>query len=531
MFRSTRPAFAVLLPLLLASCNGWNNLPNQGYWDIEDTLWDLDNVVPSRAGLYVPLTASGGLALVRHTDGGSYAPVDIGEGELSYLTVAPDGDTVVAFVDRYSCLYGGDGNAPEIVNDCDADDLAIESELNVIEDGSVVNVVPMDGTFNAIEYSEDGRFAVAYLDFSKPDLSLNGVINLTGVVVLNLDSQQSTPVSVGFAADQVLFVNRTDATTGEPVAERAVVLSQNQVAVVDLTLDVPEKVLTFPLTLDPDTTVTPVGVQLTPDGRYAMISVEGRADLYVLDLDNASINIVELSGNPSDLEVNATLDRTVLVYKNRSTVDLLEHEFFEIESFDLDEPMTDLWTGSDFTVLYNTDSGHDAYKLNLETQQLTEYRLQNPAVQLSVSPDENFAIALTRAEPGGGSGVEEIYDNNPGMEVLDLGTDKTTPFLLEGMGLGVAWTQTAETLHALVLQAEVDYLYQLDMYTGRPEELKLADPAHQIGSIPDGPFFITHDSILGHVTFLEPDTGQRVEVAGFGTLGLFDEIELLSEEN
>ena len=531
MLRSTPRHLAWLLPLVASACSPWTNLPDQSDWYFEGELWDVDGPVASRAGLYVPLPLSGGLALVRHTDGGSYDAVDLGEGRLSFLTVAPDGDTVVAFVDRYRCLYDGDNNAPETVDECSSDDLAIESELNVIADGSVVNAVPMDGTFNAIEYSEDGRFAVAYLDFSKPDLSLNGVINLTGVVVLNLETQQSTPVSVGFAADQVLFVNRTDPSTGEPVAERAVVLSQNQVAVVDLTLDVPERVLTFPLTLDPDSTVTPVGVQLTPDGRYAMISVEGRADLYVLDLDNASINIVELSGNPSDLAVNEALDRTVLVYGNRSTVDVLEHDFFEIDSFDLDEPMTDLWTGSDFSMLYNTDAGHDAYKLNLETLQLTEYRLQNPAVQLSVSPNEQFAIALTRAEPGNSSGVEEIYDNNPGMEVLELGDDKTTPFLLEGMGVGVAWTETEATLHALVLQSGIDYLYQLDMYTGRPEELTLDQPALGIGAIPDGPFYITHQSTLGQVTFLDPISGQRTEVAGFGTLGLFDEIQLLDEEN
>ena len=69
------------------------------------------------------------------------------------------------------------------------------------------------------------------------------------------------------------------------------------------------------------------------------------------------------------------------------------------------------------------------------------------------------------------------------------------------------------------------------MYTGRPEELTLDQPALGIGAIPDGPFYITHQSTLGQVTFLDPISGQRTEVAGFGTLGLFDEIQLLDEEN
>ncbi|NCG19723.1 MAG: hypothetical protein GWP91_12010, partial [Rhodobacterales bacterium] len=314
---------------------------------------------------------------------------------------------------------------------------------------------------------------------------------------------------------------------------QAVVLSQNEVAVVDLTLEIPERTVTFPLTLDPDVTVIPVGVELTPNGQYALISVAGRSDLYVLDLFNQSINIVELSGTPSAIDVNVVQDRTLLVYGSNATVDVLDHDLFDIETFSLDEAMNSIHSGSNFGLLYSTGNQHDAYRIDLETSELTEYRLQNPATSMSVSPTEEFAIALTRPENGFGEGLNGLYDSHPGMEILHLTSDNTDPFILEGEGLGVAWSVGESSLHALILQKSVDYLYQLDMYTGRPEELELQAPPVAIGTLPDadGTFFITHQEPLGLITFLDPISGKTTEVVGFATLGLMDKIEIQTEKN
>ena len=329
---------------------------------------------------------------------------------------------------------------------------------------------------------------------------------------------------MGFAADKVLFTH--DPASG--TADRAVVLSQNSVAVIDLTGDVPSREVSFPLTLDPDSVVVPVGVELTPDGRYALISVQGSADLYALDLESRSINIVELSARPSDMAVNTLTDHTVLVFGNGSVVDVLDHDFFEVQSFTLDEPMTNIQDASDFSVLYNTAGGHDVYRLDLDTTDLVEYRLQNPAISLHMAPTEEYAIALTRAEGGFGSGVDDLYNRNPGMEIIDLRGDETQPYLLEGAGLGVAFSPQPAALHALVLQEDVDYLYQLDLYTGLAEEIELSGRPVSIGSMPDGTFYITHEETLGLVSFLDPSTGKVTEVAGFATLGLADPIELVS---
>ena len=311
-------------------------------------------------------------------------------------------------------------------------------------------------------------------------------------------------------------------------------------AVIDLTESTPTKAVTFPLTLDADQTVDPVGVALTPDGRYALISVRGAGDLYVLDLDLRSVNMVSLSSNPSAMAViddadpfdDIFNDRTVIVYENGKMVDILEHQYFDVESYTLDEPMSGVLAGNQMAVLYTDQGGHDAYLLDLETQDLLEYRLENPTVSMHLAPTEEFAIALTRAESGVNSGVDGLYDRNPGMEILDLTGDKakSRAYLLEGQGVGLAFSATETALHALVLQQGIRYLYKLDLYTGAEETLDLSAPPKHIGTMPDGEFFITHESGLGLISFYDPNTGTVREASGFGALGLDPDIALIKEE-
>jgi len=511
-------AAALVLPLALASC-GWNHLPQQENLELRRELWDPVETVPTRAGVYVSLSRSGGLALLRPSEEEAQL-VDIGEGRVTRVTVAPDNNTLVTFVERTYCV---EEDAEEEVDpeDCETE---VETEISVVESGSVRAALDIDGAFNAVEYTADGRFGIAYLDLSR-NVDLQGVTNLTSVVVLDLQTGETTPVSVGFAADQVLFVE--DNVNG---ASQAVVLSKNSVAVIDLLQEQPQVETVFPLTLDPDSSVVPVGVDLTPDGRHALISVQGSADLYALDLQSESINIVELSSNPSDMSVSRGQDRTVLVYDSLAAIEVLEHDLFDVDRYDIDEPMNAVAEASDFAVVYSTLGNKDVYRLDLVTGELVEYRLQNPPLELTIAPGEDFAVALTRAEGGGGNDIDGLYDNNPGLEIIDLNDDDTDPYILEGTGLGMAFSPTDTRLDTLVLQDGIDYLFQLDLLTKDEVEIDLAEPPVAIGSLPQGPFYITHANPLGLVSFLDPATGEVTEVSGFAGLGIMDQVETLTRD-
>jgi DNA-binding beta-propeller fold protein YncE len=520
-----------LIPLALLGLGGcgWGNMP-AGNTQGTTPLWNAHDIVAAGDGLYVKLSATG--RLVRVTRDGATL-VDTGPGRVDQVALAPDGETVVAFARRTRCVSDDprETRGVKTVEDCPGAFREVSTQVLVLNDADVTTTIDVSTHFNAVTFSGDGRWAVAWLDVDKGiDLTGAGVVDLTSVLVLDLDSATATPVSVGFAASNLLFTE--DAT-------RAVVLSKDSVALVDLTGERPERSTVFPLTLDADQRVTPVGVALTPDGRYALITARGSDDLYVLRLERPSINLVNLSGRPSAMAVfpdddpSAEVDtsRTVVVHTS-PVVDVMDHTAFDIDATGLDEPMDHIELAGREAILWGSEGQHDLYRIDIDTNELVEYRLENPAVQLQVAPGGDFAVALTRPEGGFGDDLQGLYDRSPGMELIDLrdARGRTAPFLLEGQGLGMAFAATDTRLDTLVLQQGQDYLYQLDLYTLQTVELDLAAPPVAIGSLPDGGFWITHDAMLGLVTFYDPSTGQTEEIAGFGALGWLEGTPLAEEE-
>ncbi|MBN2799245.1 MAG: hypothetical protein JXX28_08885 [Deltaproteobacteria bacterium] len=499
-------------------------VPEQASREIGET-WDASHTVALQDGIYLRMLRHN--ALVRVTPDGSATPIDLGEGQISKMLPSPDGTSLVGFVARTTCDAPQDElDKMSLISDCPFEDRVAQTTLELIRDGAVAASLDVPATYNALAWSDTGAKAIAYLDFEQLDANTNlGVMDLTSVMVVDMASGAATPVSVGFAADRILFAPSRE--VGQD-STSAVVLSQSSVAVIDLSGDTPERVVTFPLTLDPDQRVNPVGVELTPDGQYALISVQGRDDLYVLDLVNHSVNMVSLSYLPTAMAVDQRVDRTVFVYQSQSVADILEHDLFELQSVPLDEPMADILQGDGFALLYNNNNAyyHDLYRLDLETGDLLEYRLQNPILSLQMAPAEDFAIALTRAESGYGSGIEGYYDMSPGMEILDLRDTeraRSTPYLLEQPAAGLAFSATETALYALILQQNTDYLYQLDLYTGQATEVDLSAPPLDLGTLADGTFYITHKAPYGLISFYDAATGAVTEVRNFALDGFFDD--------
>ena len=91
---------------------------------------------------------------------------------------------------------------------------------------------------------------------------------------------------------------------------RAVVMSRSKVVVLDL--ETQAITVEYPLTLDADIEIDPSAAVLTPDGRYVLISIEGTNDLYKLDLEVVSIDIVDLQADAEHSAARASWRRRTL---------------------------------------------------------------------------------------------------------------------------------------------------------------------------------------------------------------------------
>ena len=491
--------------------------------------WSYLDPVATSDGLYVRLDSTGGLVHVR-ADG--HAPVELGPAEVRELGVAPDGATVVALLRRTRCEPEDprDARGVRTVDDCPFRARKLRGEVAVIRAGEVANAATVGAHYNALDFSQDGRWAIAWLQAtSEVDLTGVGVVDLTSVQVIDLESGVVTPVSVGFAASRVLF-----AADGR----RAVVLSKDTVAIIDLTGAAPARSTVFPLTLDAGQTFAPVGMGLTPDGEHVLVAAQGRDDLYALRLDPPSINLINLSGNPvamailpptnpgGDRETDplARDDRTLLVHQGVARADLVDHETFDVRTATLQSPADRIATLGRTAALWRAGAGLDVHHLDPATAEATRFRLQNSAFDVRIAPGGQRAVALTQPTYSGDS----VYSQYPGLEILDFSDDRgrTQPFLLEGQARGLAFAQNDFRLDALVLQDDVEYLLELDVLTATQRQLDLSERPAAIGALPGGGFYITHPSPLGLVTFYDPASGDSSEVSGFAAPGLFEGVPI-----
>ena len=346
-----RPRTALLL-LALPACDPWNDWPGDGWTDIDAPLWDTD-VVNATDGTYVRLPHAE--RLVRVSADGSFQAVDLNGTSPLRVLPTPD-DTQVLVFGRWLSCEDPDVEAPD---DCDDDELTIHAELARVADGTLQEGTDVPAHMNSLAWSPDGRVAVAYLDYEAgTDIEIDGVVDLTEVLFIPLDGGATRAVSIGFSPRNILFT---------PDDGRAVIMSRSEVVVVSL--DTFEVVVTYPLVLDADQEVNPKDAVLTPDGRYALVSVEGSSELYKLDLQSPTIDIEDLDAPPSDMIVSEADDAVVLVYESLNRVDVLDLSSFELKDpVALDDPMNGVLLSDGQAVLFNNrSSSHDVYTLDLDT--------------------------------------------------------------------------------------------------------------------------------------------------------------------
>lgn len=505
----------IALATLLLACNPWKNPPDNGTARLDAPLWDPASVVSIEDGLYFHLPNNGGLVRVQ-TDG-SFQAVDLDGAELVRMTPTADGSRLVVW-DRFRTCKDPEA---EKVSDCSSDDLGWSYELSIVRDGAVELVTQIPAHLNRMAFSPDGRIAVAYLDYeSGEDIPVEGVVDLTQVAFIDLDDGEVRSVSAGFSANNVIF---------SLDAARAVVLSRSRVVVVDLSTF--EKTVEFPLTLDADQQVDPSSAALTPDGRYALITTTGSADLYKLDLDLKAIDIVSLDAVPSRLMVSPALDRTILAYGAAPRVDLMDHDLFNLESQVLDHGTTEIVEGDTFALLYDGSTSNrtnlDLYRMDYATKEITEFVLGNPVQSLQLTESRGHAVALLRPRSSSGGGLDGYQASRYGLGVVDLVNDEELSLVLESAPVGLALVEEAGAARALLLLEGKSELLEVDLSNpAQPQTIELDVSPNGIGSLPDGRFFITHDAALGMVSFLDPTDDSLGVAHGFAALGLATSDEL-----
>ncbi|HCH65125.1 MAG TPA: hypothetical protein DFR83_20140 [Deltaproteobacteria bacterium] len=517
------------LPLFAAACDPYAR-PADFYGTADKPLWD-SNVVTVGDAVYARLPA--GERLVRIQSDGTLSTVDLAGASPDRMVATPDGEALLVFASWQACEDAD--NTIESPDECPEDDLVTRRELARVVGDKRLDAFNVPAHLNALTFTEDGRTAVAYLDYTEQmAIEVDGLIDLGEVMFLPLDgASPARSVSVGFSPEKILF-----STDSAGLNDKAVIFSRSEVVVVELgTLDV---VVTYPLVLDADQVVDPADAVLTEDGRVALVTIQGSSDLYELDLEKHSIDLEELDDSPVAM-VNATLPEfddgddlpvTLIAYARKAEVEVLDQNALELrEPLLLEEPVSDILATPDAAVMYNrnSDSVKDVYHINLGSYAITEYRVANPIDELRLSPEQAYAVATLRPEIASNNALDAYQDSRWGLAVIDLLNQEETSLVLEAEPIGLALVERDEATYALVLMQGLEHLIQVNL--AEPtffSEVELAAPPLGIGQLASGQFYVTHDAALGLVSFLDPSTGDLTAAGGFATPGLFHESTLLN---
>jgi hypothetical protein len=494
------------LLLLLSACSA-------NYSDVGYLLWDPDRAAAANDGLYVHLPYAG--AVVRLQPDAEPTQVDLGGDQAIDVTALPDGEGVLVRTSRVRC-EDEEVEPGDPIWRCASEDRISEVEASLVVDGAVTRSWDIRPELAPFQISPDSSFALAMVDPDAPR-SGGGLVNLTAMRVLDLRSGDDWEVAIGFNASRIELLQDPDGlVTG------ALVLSEGEVAVVDLLTPSPEPSVVFPLSLDPDVRVVPSDVLVTPDGGYALITTAGSPDLYVLDLLNPAINIIALRGAPAAMALDAAGDRTFLVYPGQPWIDAIDHARFEITSWQTETGFDHVEVRDGFVLACTEPDGEEVWRLDPATDELTEYQLNYSVGQLHVAPDSSFAMTTPRS-----GAAFELLDLQPDAEGrLD---DRARPYGLDAAVADAAFTEDADGTSVLILQQGQPDVYQLRWPALTAEPIELGAPPRAIGAMPGGGFFITHEEALGRVSFLSAD-GALAEVAGFLTYDLLREPTLAGEE-
>ena len=214
------------------------------------------------------------------------------------------------------------GNAPTFVGSVPGPNGDTTLVLNVLSqdatllhaEGAAISArtLPVAKQANALAFSADGHFAIAWADARK----VKGAPRTEGfqdLTVLDLVSGSSTilavgyrPVAVGFAQGQA----------------RAYAVTQDGVAVVELS-GTPSVIKNVAISDTPNEDPESRNVIITPNGAIALIRRDGSASITAVALDTGVRTTVTLPAPVTDLDLNDKGDRAVAVVRSTSQVGLL----------------------------------------------------------------------------------------------------------------------------------------------------------------------------------------------------------------
>ncbi len=383
------------------------------------------------------------------------------------------------------------------------------SVLRATSNGIDVRQVKVAKDANAWAFSSDGRYAIAWADSKRrpaapktegfQDLTVIDLVGTTPPTVLAVGYR---PVVVGFAR-------------GAPLAHA---VTQDGVAIVDLSSSPPRLVKNVPISATPTEEPGTRDVAVTPDGKLALVRRDGSAQVTVVSLETGQRVDVTLNGPVTDLDMSEAGDKAVAVVRSTSTAVVIPIPGVLGQPTSVKNVTV---TGETVGSVVLSSDGNTAmlYTNASQTERIT-------VMNLAATPDPTFRVvrlyspvlaAFAAPDARHATILHDLKTSDGAFSLVPLGSDLPAKIV----AMKAKPTQVAMTSEVAIVAERGDaqkiygaYLAKLPSF--QVERFALASPPISVGVVPSAKrAFVAQEHPEGRITFLDLDTGLARTLTGF----------------
>ncbi|MEL6345799.1 MAG: hypothetical protein AAFV53_22000 [Myxococcota bacterium] len=373
-----------------------------------------------------------------------------------------------------------------------------------IVDAETLDVLTVDvqPSLNQMALSPDGKWAVLYHDVDAEGASAplqQGTISYNEISVVSLETGAHLEAVVGTFPHDVVFTEDSS---------RAVVVSDDYLAMLTLNEDDLDPVR---VQLSDDVQDPPRAeeVVLAPDNRYAFVRQFAVDHLVLVDLLDASIQLLPVGANPTDMDLTPNGDEIVVVARSAKELWVYDTADPTAPAHVTPLPEDDLYGSvvmlpdASRGLLYSTQGGQARYGVWDRTDGTVQTRrLEKPVASLGLSPDGATALVFHTLENGEISPESAFYDAEA-LTIIGLDTFFPNPLKLTAPPLAFANAPDGRTGYFILSGAP--YLGVLDYETIDHTMQPLPSSPTHLGVLPSSNVaFVNQVHSLGRLSFYDP---------------------------
>ncbi|MBL0193514.1 MAG: hypothetical protein IPQ09_04675 [Myxococcales bacterium] len=388
--------------------------------------------------------------------------------------------------------------------------LSRDATLLRAENGAITQKTFKAAPANSWAFSKDGRWAIAWSDARK-EPSAGKALGFQDLSILDLQSGTTTILSVGYRPVAVGFAEGS---------ARAHAVTQDGIAILDLSGPAPRLSRNVAISDTPLEDSGSRDVSVTPNGQYAFIRRDGRADITAVTLETGTRTAITLNGPVTDLDLSSAGDRAVAVVRNTAQVAILPvpaiitapTAFSSLTVTGETIGSVALSPSGDTGLLYTNASAVERLSILkiAATPTVRTVKLYSPVLSVFAAPDALHAVVLHDASKGVGG--------TPGaFSLVPVGAELPAKIVAT---LAPPTAVAVRNDRAIVAERDdktrVFGVYLAKLPSFAVDRFPLASPPTAVGVMESaGRAFVAQQHPEGRLTFIDLSTGLSRTLTGF----------------